>query len=344
MTGLVELVRKKPVISFYLLCYSVSWSLWLPLILAGGELSELLAVIGVFGGPPIACILVARILPPSTQVAPARASRPTFLVAWIVCTLIFSLYQRATSVVASPVAYVIYAVLALIPALVVTSAFSGPLGVRATLSSLIRPRGWWGWYAAALLLPVVMRAVSVWISQGLGWELLSNPELPSTLPELAGSVVVVFLYTLVYAGGLNEETGWTGFGLPRLQASLNPVIATILVWGLWILWHVPLHMAGYFDLSPHVLIGSFFGRFLLTWLFIRSSGGILTAMLLHTSVNVTSQFVPLTNASLMLDAVVAAVVIIGGKMWRRLPEGDPATAAGQPSLQGIGSLSRRTQR
>jgi hypothetical protein len=103
-------------------------------------------------------------------------------------------------------------------------------------------------------------------------------------------------------------------------------------------------MAGYFELSPHVLIGSFFGRFLLTWLFIRSSGGMLTAMLLHTSVNVTSQFVPLTNASLMLDAVVAAVVIIGGKMWRQLPEGDPATAAGQPSLQGIGSLSRRTQR
>ena len=95
-------------------------------------------------------------------------------------------------------------------------------------------------------------------------------------------------------------------------------------------WHVPWYVSGDFDLSPHVLLGSFFGRFLLTWLFMHSSGGVLTAVLLHTSVNVTSQFVPLTNASVLVDAAVALLVIIGGKMWQRLPEESPAVLAEQP--------------
>jgi hypothetical protein len=82
-------------------------------------------------------------------------------------------------------------------------------------------------------------------------------------------------------------------------------VSTLVIWALWMLWHVPMHLSGYFELSGHVLMGSFFGRLLLTWLFIRSKGGVLTATLLHTSVNVTSQFVSLTNASLLLDLLVA---------------------------------------
>ena len=91
-------------------------------------------------------------------------------------------------------------------------------------------------------------------------------------------------------------------------------MSTLIVWALWMLWHVPMHLSGYFNLSAHVLIGSFFGRFLLTWLFIRSSGQWLTALLLHTSVNVTSQFVPLTNASFLVDASIALLVVVSGRM------------------------------
>lgn len=181
----------------------------------------------------------------------------------------------------------------------------------------------------AAALPLALRLASVWLSSRLGWELTSDPRPAAQPLALAGSVLVIFLYTLLCAGGLNEETGWTGFALPRLLAKHNPLVSTIVVWILWMLWHVPLHFAGYFSLSMHVLVGSFLGRFLLTWLFIRSSGGLLTAMLLHASVNVTSQFVPLTNASLLIDSLVALAVVIGGKMWRRVPQRSPAILAGE---------------
>jgi hypothetical protein len=85
-----------------------------------------------------------------------------------------------------------------------------------------------------------------------------------------------------------------------------------------------MHYAGQFNLSPHVLIGSFFGRFLMTWLFIRTKGGILSAMFLHVSVNVTSQFFPLTYASLPVGAIIAFLLILEAKMWRKLPKDNPA--------------------
>jgi len=165
----------------------------------------------------------------------------------------------------------------------------------------------------------------------MGWGLISQPALPSDLFALAGSVLLTFLYTLLYAGGLNEETGWTGLALPRLQARYSPLIATLVVWFFWILWHVPLHLAGLYDLNLNVLVGTFFARFIFTWLYIRSSGGILTAILLHASANVAAQFIPVTNAAHLLDGVVALVAIIGAKMWRRLP----AESAANPGSHNL---------
>jgi len=322
-------IRRRPVAAFYVICFAISWGLWLPVLLSRNDLTELIGVVGVFG-PALACIIVSRI-----SSSPAEGPRPMpywlpFILGWILSTLAFFFYSGAAEGSSWPIVLVILAVLALVPAYILASAVSGPPGVRRRLSSLARPRGWWGWYVLAVALPLVFRLASVWLSRQIGWELLSAPQLPSSPVELAGSILVAFLYTLFYAGGLDEETGWTGLALPGLQAKFSPLVSTIILWALWMLWHVPMHFAGLFNLSPHVLIGSFFGRFLLTWLFIRSSGGVLTAILLHASVNVTSQFVPLTNASLLVDAVVALLIVIGGKMWRRLPEESPAILPGEP--------------
>lgn len=95
-------------------------------------------------------------------------------------------------------------------------------------------------------------------------------------------------------------------------------------WFFWILWHVPLDLAGMYDLSPHVLVGTFFARFVFTWLYIRSCGGLLTAILFHASANVAGQFIPVTNASLWVEGALALVMVIGARMWQRLPADSPA--------------------
>lgn len=316
-------LRKRPLAAFYLLTFVLSWGLWLPFILSGAEAAGLFAVIGLFG-PALGCVIAARIIFPAAGKPRAKGFWWIFTAVLLAATFSFYFYNRLTSPDVTPAALVIYAILAVFPAYIIASAAAGSAGARRTLRSLVKPGGWWGWYVLALVLPVIFRLASVQLAGVLGWELLSEPEISGTFLEFSGTLSIVFLYTFIFAGGINEETGWTGFALPRMLAKVNPLVATLIVWGLWILWHVPMALAGYFDLNLHVLIGSFLGRFLLTWLFMRSSGGILTALLFHTSVNVTSQFVPLTYASLIVDGMAAILVIVGARMWRRLPDNDPA--------------------
>jgi hypothetical protein len=83
-----------------------------------------------------------------------------------------------------------------------------------------------------------------------------------------------------------------------------------------------------YDLSFHVLVGTFFARFVFTWLYNRSYGDLLPAILFHTAANTASQFMPVTNASLWIEAAFALVVVLGTRMWQRLPAGSPAAQGG----------------
>lgn len=314
MKMLAGWIRKRPIVAFYVICFVFSWVLWLPLILSRNDLSEMIAIVGLFG-PALACVFVSRVTSSPTKVSAPARFWISFVAGWLISTLGFVVYNGATS----PVVWVIFAVLALVPAYIIRSVISHLSDLRSRQLPA-RQKFRWLWYVMSLVLPLALRLLSVWFSRLIGWGFESNPQHPSSLIELLGSIGATFLYTVIWAGGLDEETGWTGLALPQLQAKFSPLVSTLIVWALWMLWHVPMHLSGLFDLSAHVLIGSFFGRFLLTWLFIRSSGEWLTGLLLHTSVNVTSQFVPLTNASLVVDGMVALLVIIGGRMWQRLPK------------------------
>jgi membrane protease YdiL (CAAX protease family) len=147
-------------------------------------------------------------------------------------------------------------------------------------------------------------------------------------------VAVSFLYTAIAAGGINEETGWTGFALPGLQRHHSPLVATVILWFFWILWHMPLHFAGVWnpelDSLLRSLVGTFFARFIFTWLYNRSLGGLWTAILFHASANVAIQFMPVTPLQLILEAALAVAVVVGGRKWMKLP--NPACAGSSTRL------------
>ena len=327
MKKLTGWITQHQVAAFFSLTYAMSWGLWLPWMLSRIELLELLGFVGLFV-PALACIVVARVVEPGTRADYRRARRIAFLAAWILATAIFILNVRSSSGIPSPVAAVVFAVVALIPAFVIASGFSAHLGVRARLASLVRPRGHPVWYLLALLLVPAVRLLSVPISHWLGWETLSEPAATTGILGLAGSVAISFFYTAIAAGGLNEETGWTGFALPGLQARHSPLVAGTILWFFWILWHMPLHFAGMWnpdmDSLIRALVGTFFARFIFTWLYNRSEGGLWTAILFHASANVAFEFLPVTRVQFVLEAAIAIAVVVGARMWRKLPAGSRA--------------------
>jgi uncharacterized protein len=106
----------------------------------------------------------------------------------------------------------------------------------------------------------------------------------------------IFIQQLLFSSPLGEEIGWRGFALPRLQARLGPLVASLIIGVIWAIWHLPLvwtaghplaEMPLYFHLA-HMVVAAI----LFTWLYNGSGGSLLLVILFHTSMNVTGLFLP----------------------------------------------------
>lgn len=103
----------------------------------------------------------------------------------------------------------------------------------------------------------------------------------------------IIFSTWVQAG---EEIGWRGYALPRLAARFSPGGAAVLLGVIWACWHLPLFFlpdTGSTDQSfPVYLLHVTALSVAMVWLFWRTGGSLLLVMLMHASVNNTSEIVP----------------------------------------------------
>ncbi len=136
-------------------------------------------------------------------------------------------------------------------------------------------------------------------------------------------IPVAFVYILVFMGPLGEEAGWRGFALKRLLRCSSPLKASVLLGVAWSIWHLPLffiegttqNALTSFGIFPS-LIGYFLYTvmisFLITLLYIMSSGSVLGSVLLHTMGNLSLGIVPLifsVKGALILLLVLCVVTI-----------------------------------
>ena len=145
------------------------------------------------------------------------------------------------------------------------------------------------WYLFALGVPialaVLVTAEFALAGNELDWSLL-DARLAAFLPTL---VIVALLQ------GGNEEPGWRGFALPRMQDRFTPVRATLLLGGVWAVWHLPLLVAtdeashglgtgGVLILVALTLLSIVGYAFAYTYLLNRT-GSVLLCVLLHAGFN-----------------------------------------------------------
>lgn len=110
--------------------------------------------------------------------------------------------------------------------------------------------------------------------------------------SLAGERLVPYLGTFVmtlFFLGAQEEPGWRGFALPRLQQRFTPLRATLILGLVWGLWHLPV--AG-----PAGPIVPFVLAFFYTYIYNRT-GSVLLAILLHASFTPAQDHLILTAAT-----------------------------------------------
>ncbi len=129
--------------------------------------------------------------------------------------------------------------------------------------------------------------------------------------------VLTFVFFMVVAGPVSEEFGWRGYALPRLQSRYSALMAAVAVGLLWGGWNT---LPGFWRL---LFLGNLRGcavpiaittgtvplSILFTWMFNRTGGSILPAMVCHGSFNATLIVLNLLWAGRSSVAIGAEMVV-----------------------------------
>jgi membrane protease YdiL (CAAX protease family) len=185
---------------------------------------------------------------------------------------------------------------------VMTGVTEGRAGIGRLLRRIVLWRVGLRWYLFAF---IVLPAVFVFAASILPGALASFQGLS---PTIVTGLLFFFVYVFTIGGGLNEEPGWRGFALPRLQRLHGPLVGSLILGPLWGLWHVPVFWWPGYNTPPTVLtivvwfiaVSAF--TIVMTWFFNNTKGSVFMAILIHTSHNVFYGIVP---------AIFSATIVIG---------------------------------
>jgi len=345
MTSLAWLSRgsaARRVWIYLAITFAVSWTLWLPVI----RYKENPVFLNLGGGPAIVALLMVA----SEEHEAGRngtARLRAFLLLAALLWLILVLDTSWTAGVRWPLRWNPWLIVAtLIPAWIISGAWSAGRGVRQLMTTLVRPPNW-RWPAVALVsFPLLLLA-----SAALGPRLhlpVTEPQRGTPVAALAVLCAVRFVHNLAFTA-VFEEPGWRGFLLPELERRFSPLVASIFVWLPWAAWHAPLDFSGGIGSNLALWVQVRLVYFLpisilLTWLYHRSAapstgtpssrsdvfrvnpatGGLLGPAVFHAAINVFPFLLPYSPPMLGLIFVWAAYVVVSNRMWRRR---DAATLA-----------------
>ena len=204
----------------------------------------------------------------------------------------------------------------------------GRSGAWSFIRSTLQWRVGIGWYLAVLLFAPVVLATTFALNAWLG---VPFPSVAQRLPEL----LPLFLF-LTLQTGVGEELGWRGFAQRRLQATLGPVRAALVVGLVWSVWHLPLFLipgSMQWQLArvggTLAAVGGYSIYLLLTAilyaLVMNASGSVLMPMLLHGSTNAMAWLFslnevqrqgirPMLLLTVLEGAVVMAWLLVGAAL------------------------------
>jgi membrane protease YdiL (CAAX protease family) len=207
-------------------------------------------------------------------------------------------------------------------AIITAAVVGGRKGLRAYFRRLIQWRIGVGWYILVLLAPVAGWAIVGYVNVLLG-------AAPPEFAQLAGwsSIVTTTLFFLVYPlTGNWEEPGWRGYALPLLLRRHSALLGSVVLGLLWVLWHVPLFIAGHVPWADGVFL--FALTFVFTFIYLHTAGSVPVAFLFHATVNSAAGFfvvlfegedrVRMYWIAAVLCAVIAIVtMVVSPNKWRR---------------------------
>jgi len=132
-----------------------------------------------------------------------------------------------------------------------------------------------------------------------------------------------FVYIFFLGGPLQEEFGWRGYALPRLQVRHSALVSSVALGIIWAFWHLPLNFISEAGPQYEAAIGMFLGSIvimvfmsiLFTWLYNNTGGNVFATLLFHTMINLSTYIVfPVfetqTGPLYYLISIIAVAIVI----------------------------------
>ncbi len=334
MKKITNLISRHQVAAFFIITFAITWGLGFSYIavLQNGKYQLAILVSLATCGPALAGILVTTVGNREPRSGSKRAQWIAFLIALLVGTAVFSIFNIYIYNVKVSVLYVVFSLLLVTPpvAYVISGAFSRVPAVRSSLATLVDPRGALGWSLIALICVPFLALLSIAISGLFGRYATVTGYNASSYP-LLGLILKRFFYQLFFYNAAGEEAGWTGFARPRLQVRVSPLITALIVTLFWAPWHAFLWYAeGQNVLSLNYWIDTYVNLIPLSivcgWLYNRSKGSILVVGIAHAAANTVIDFLPNLNWDVFTMTMYAAafLMVLLDKMWKKLPTDHPA--------------------
>ena len=293
--SLSKFIERHQVSVFFVMAFVISWAIWLlsPVLSTGDDDTKLvITMIGAYG-PGLAAILVSGMANPKRSGIKSARRWIVFILVFFFINLIWLLSTEKYGPfdLSNLVLFTSKQVLAALVALVISGVFSS----RACVRDLLLPLTSWRvkpvWYI------IVILGVPLLIVLGIFMAYLLNAPLPiedfpvGSRPwyHLLPGLLLAYIQTMLFQGPLNEEPGWRGLALPKLQKTYGSVIASVVIGFVWGMWHAPLYFTGIYSSGIEAMLGRLLWTiplaFLFTWVYKHTQGSLLMTVLLHTSIN-----------------------------------------------------------
>ena len=202
--------------------------------------------------------------------------------------------------------------------ILLTALFLRGEGLRQLLRRLV-PRVADSWaYGVVIVGYVVITNIAVAAAHGI-----------HSLTQLSWGAVALQLPMVLLRdpGPVGEEFGWRGFALPRLLDHVSPLHASIRLGLVHTLWHVPLFVIPGMPQAqlsfPAFAVGVIAIAVFDTFLYLRATGNLLLAILVHLLANACGDVARANDALtefFLLEGIVAlSLVVFGALKGSRVP-------------------------
>ncbi len=183
----------------------------------------------------------------------------------------------------------------LVSAITLTTIYEGKSGLIALFKRAVNyhfTKQWWFYVTLLFPLLVTLAFLIAIATDGIVpySQVLSEPWI----------LFPAFFSVLFLSGPFEEEFGWRGYALPRLQSKFNAIVSSLILGLIWALWHIPQFLIpnnGMFYKTPFLTFVPtvIAATILFTWIYNNTKGSLLAVLLLHTTFNLSMFALPVLD-------------------------------------------------